>query len=434
MEKPKTPTEAIRSALQVERHKDGTLTDPNSPGLRLVASPNSKSWIYRYRNPEGKLKQIKLGDYTSAFGLKEARAAWAKQKAIKDDPDRGDPREELKAKVKAKKAASAESKRKAYSLKDLCDEYVNYLESNPKKKKGGGEVLRMFETDVYPKYGSKPALEVTRSDIIAIVEAIKTRPKKGTSKGVGAPRIASMVHSYLHAAFGYADGRKLPEGFNPARFNKHQSANIIPKHVSRNRALNELELRKFLPWLPTCSMSKNTKDVLMLTLLTGARSGECVAVEWSEVDLNSGTWYQPPEKTKNGKPHEVMLSSQAVQLLQSRKHDGERFVFPSRLTDRHIRQHSVVYDVSYKRDSLDIPQWSAHDLRRTVLTGLARMGCPRVVQDRIANHVDTSIAAIYDRHTYDKEAREWLQKWADYLDELKIPLPENVREFKRDAA
>lgn len=56
--------------------------------------------------------------------------------------------------------------------------------------------------------------------------------------------------------------------------------------------------------------------------------------------------------------------------------------------------------------------WTVHDLRRTAATGLAKLGCPRVVQDRILNHVDGSVSAIYDRHRYDEEAREWLQKWA----------------------
>jgi len=39
-----------------------------------------------------------------------------------------------------------------------------------------------------------------------------------------------------------------------------------------------------------------------------------------------------------------------------------------------------------------------HDLGRTVATGLAKLRCPGVVQDRILNHVDSSVAAIYDRH------------------------------------
>lgn len=68
-------------------------------------------------------------------------------------------------------------------------------------------------------------------------------------------------------------------------------------------------------------------------------------------------------------------------------------------------------------DPIEVP-WTVHDLRRTVATGLAKLGCPRVVQDRILNHVDSSVSAIYDQHRYDAEARDWLQKWADYLEAL----------------
>jgi len=64
--------------------------------------------------------------------------------------------------------------------------------------------------------------------------------------------------------------------------------------------------------------------------------------------------------------------------------------------------------------------WTVHDLRRTAATGLAKLGCPRVVQDRILNHVDSLVSAIYDRHRCDAEARAWLQKWADYLEALTV--------------
>jgi len=66
----------------------------------------------------------------------------------------------------------------------------------------------------------------------------------------------------------------------------------------------------------------------------------------------------------------------------------------------------------------DLRAGTVHDLRRTAATGLAKLGCPRVVQDRILNHVDGSVSAIYDRHRYHAEARAWLQKWADYPDAL----------------
>ena len=58
--------------------------------------------------------------------------------------------------------------------------------------------------------------------------------------------------------------------------------------------------------------------------------------------------------------------------------------------------------------------------RRTVATGLAKLGCPRVVQDRILNHVGSSVSAIHDRHRYDVESRLWLQRCADCLDALTV--------------
>jgi len=61
-----------------------------------------------------------------------------------------------------------------------------------------------------------------------------------------------------------------------------------------------------------------------------------------------------------------------------------------------------------------------HDLSRTASTGRARIGCPRVVQDRILNHIDHSVSAIYDQHRYDAEARSWLQKRADELEALTV--------------
>ena len=70
-----------------------------------------------------------------------------------------------------------------------------------------------------------------------------------------------------------------------------------------------------------------------------------------------------------------------------------------------------------RADPIEIP-WTVHDLRRTVATGLAKLGCPRVVQDRILNHVGSSVSAIYDRHRYDAEARVWLQKRVDHCDAL----------------
>jgi hypothetical protein len=66
-----------------------------------------------------------------------------------------------------------------------------------------------------------------------------------------------------------------------------------------------------------------------------------------------------------------------------------------------------------------IAPWSAHDLRRTTLTGMARLGVPPIVLGHVANHRTTTRAgvtlAVYSQYSYGREKREALDQWADRL-------------------
>jgi integrase len=94
--------------------------------------------------------------------------------------------------------------------------------------------------------------------------------------------------------------------------------------------------------------------------------------------------------------------------------------------EQHVGQKALgLAQYEARKETKDEPRadpievaWTIHDFRRTAATGLAKLGCPRVVQVRILNHVDGWVSAIYDRHRYDAEAWVWLQKWADYLEAL----------------
>ena len=72
------------TALEFERHKEGTLLDGRCPGLRLEATAKKRSWIYRYRLHGGRLRQIKLGEFNHLTPLAKAREKWAEQKKIRD--------------------------------------------------------------------------------------------------------------------------------------------------------------------------------------------------------------------------------------------------------------------------------------------------------------------------------------------------------------
>lgn len=403
------------TVLDVKRHSSGTLADahPNR-GLRLVANKNgTKTWFYRYRSTtdsytdkQGKaqfrLKQIKLGNFP-AMGLGEARNAFQEQKGIRDDVTKGDPRlvqEDEQAKIRKKSERAKEAR---YTVAHLIEEYLIEHIELARALKGQLEARRMMERDVIPALGNMSARDVRRSQIHQLIQKIATR----------APRIAQMVKTELNGAFEHAikAGRLSDDFSNPTLGVK------APKQVRRSRAFTDAELATFQAWLLTSELSQSIKDALTLMLLTGCRGGEVVSAEWDHIDLDRGEWRIP--KTKNGLSHTVYLSRQSAYLLKERLGVHNRFVFPSPNKKGYsIRQHALVWGISRHRGNSGLAHWTSHDLRRSVGTGLGRIHCPRVVQDRILNHVDTSIAGIYDRHGYDDEARKWWQIWADHLDAI----------------
>ena len=80
----------------------------------------------------------------------------------------------------------------------------------------------------------------------------------------------------------------------------------------------------------------------------------------------------------------------------------------------------VVAQTLYRvQDRFGIAHFTAHDLRRTALTGMAQLGVAPIVLGHIANHRTTTKAgmtlSVYVQHAYEKEKREALELWADRL-------------------
>lgn len=302
----------------------------------------------------------------------------------------------------------AAQRQAAYTLEDMVNEYIKEVLD---KQKRGGESARILRQDLLPVLGYRPAIQITRRELQDEV----LRPKMAK-----APRVATQLLSRIRCAYAYAvEQGRLPDDFMPPTLGIKGAP-----QVRRKRVLTDGELATFLRWLPHSPYSRTVREALSLVLLTGCRSGEVVAGLWRDIDLERGVW--TIRETKNGEPHDVMLPQQAVELLKSRQGMDQVYVFPTPRGGRHVAQKVLGFAQYYARrsdgdkpaaDPIEVP-WTIHDLRRTAATGLAKLGCPRVVQDRILNHVDTSVAAIYDQHRYDAEARVWLQKWADHLEAL----------------
>ena len=105
-------------------------------------------------------------------------------------------------------------------------------------------------------------------------------------------------------------------------------------------------------------------------------------------------WWQMPGKpqgawpgTKNGRDHRVWLSEPAQALIHVK------------------RVGSTASGALLKRlvAELGIERATPHDLRRTCLTWITRLGFGRDAMDRIANHRTSTVTDVYDRHGYADE-------------------------------
>lgn len=399
-------TPAIIAAMAPGRE----LADRDNPGLRVRCNASgTRTFFYRYRATDGALRQIKLGEF-GAMTLAGARSALQKKKLEREQGV--DPQvEKRRARVQATQARDA-TRAASYTVADLIEDYIA---EDLGKQKRGVEGERMLRRELLPKLGHRPAATLTRRELLEEV----IRPTM-----VRAPRVATQLLSRIRCAYAHGlEQCRLPDD--------HVSPTVGIKgasQVRRKRAFGDGELATFLRWLPHSPYSQAIRDSMMLSLLTAARSGEVVASRWSDIDFEHATWVQ--HETKNDAPHTVMLSRQAIDLLKYRRELDPVYVFPSpKRRNQHINQKAMGLAQYTARQSVDgtaaadplAAGWTVHDLRRSVATGLARLGCPRVVQDRILNHVDNSIGAIYDVHTYDGEAKQWLQRWADHLTVLTVP-------------
>ena len=415
-------------------------------GLRVsCGSTGLRSFFYRYLSPEtGKLTQLKLGTYP-ALNLAQARIVLMKLKALRATGVC--PKAEQERELEREKAAETQRLQllkdadftlgemvELYLTEIIEDRFVTDHKSGEKKRvagarkpKGQSETRRTLYGDAVRVLGHKIASEVTRRDVVDMVKQVLDR---------GANVQAGNVLRELSAAYEYAIGiGKFRDDFaNPALLAKAslRVTKVKLNSVRGKRALSDKELKLLLAWLPGSGFSVTQKNILRLTLWTGCRTGEVCLAEWDDVDLDKGVWHM--RDSKNGAERYVQLPTQATSFLSHLKLSTGKYLFPSMRTGLPIQQKSlsetkwhlknpdrVKGGDSYKPHQLwltTIADWSPHDLRRTVRTGLSRLGCPNEVAEAVLGHSRKGIEGTYDLHGYEAECRVWLQKWADHLGAL----------------
>ena len=157
--------------------------------------------------------------------------------------------------------------------------------------------------------------------------------------------------------------------------------------------------------------------IVEVLALTGQRRDEVTRMAWVEIDEASRTWRIPAARCKNGKAHLVHLSEPVWNIIQQ-MHRTEDIVFAT--SGKKPFQNFTRAKRAIDRRS-GVKGWCLHDFRRTAVSGMARLGVPPHVADKILNHQSgtiSGVAAVYQRHEFLAERREALDRWGQYVSDL----------------
>lgn len=359
-------------------------------GVRVFPG-GGKSFFFVYQF-QGKNQRLTLGKFPE-MTLAEARRKHAEARSM---IEKGfNP-------VKVDQVAKREES-ESPTIVHLSDEYIEKW-AKPRKR-SWDEDQRILFKDVIPAWGDMKAKNVTRRDVITLLDRIVER---------GSPISANRTLAVIRRMFNFGVERSMLE-ITPC-----MGVRAPSQENQRDRMLTETEIKAFWNGLPQSKMDPGTKLAFKLILITGQRAGEVVNAQWSEIDQAGGWWSIPAEKAKNKLQHRIPLSRFAMdELTKIKELSGESsWLFPSPRGDNPIDETSLGHAMRKNLLLFGIENFTPHDLRRTAASHMTGMGIPRLVVSKILNHVESGITAVYDRHSYDNEKKTALDAWGEKLESI----------------
>lgn len=287
------------NALQIKR-----LAEPgyylDGGGLYLqVTGGGAKSWIFTY-TLKGKTREMGLGPL-DFVGLAEARVLAHEARKLKHEGI--DPIEHRKA----MKVVEVLEEAKGITFDDAIDAYIEANKSAWRNEKHAKQWKTSLSTYASPHMGSLAVADVGTDQILKALQPI------WGSKVVTATRVRGRIENVLD----WATARGYRQGDNPARWTGHLDK-ILPakakvKLVKHHAALPYAGLPVFMRKL--AELDSLSSKALTFTILTAARTGEVLGLEWDEIDLEQKVWTVPAERMKGKKEHRVPLSQAAIDIL-----------------------------------------------------------------------------------------------------------------------
>ncbi len=254
--------------------------------------------------------------------------------------------------------------------------------------------------------GSRPIGAVRRTDVLRLADSI--------SRG-----IAEQVLAILSSCFNWCYEREWIET-NPAR----NRMKLTGGRRVRYRSLADEELVKL--WRTFEAEQDPHFGAFQMLAYTGARRREVTGMEWRELNLEASTWTLPAARRKTGRkdpePFVIALPPAAIEVIRRQPVlEGSPHVFWGRRDRRPFDFGSAL--ITRVRKAAGIADWRLHDVRRTVRSGMARLGISQAVAEMCLGHLMAKggLVKVYDQHSYEVEKREAWLKWAAHVDAITRP-------------
>ena len=363
------------------------------------------------------------------MALSKAREAAA---AIMGDVAKGrNPAAERKDAAAAERAKRT---RDRLTLRVLIDDW-NRLHLAARRPSYAAEAVRALHY-AFANHLDSAAEDLDRTTIVRALDVLTRRRVRKSGKPKGAA-MTGRTAAYGRAAFAWAVKR------GAVHANPFAALPVAKSVAKRERVLTDDEIGEI--WRAASDAVSPYGAIIRLLILTGQRRGEVAGMHWGEISDDLTIWTLPGERTKNGATHMVPLSAPARELLRDLlpEHENEAkrvmhqrraigaLVLPGAVgtafagwskakaaLDNAMLAARAEAAASAGTTSAQLVAWSVHDLRRTVATGLQRLGVRLEVTEAVLNHISGSrggIAGVYQRHDWATEKRAALDAWAGHL-------------------
>lgn len=365
--------------------KDVVYWDVNCPGFGVKVTPKGRKVfvvLYRTAGAGSRLRKYTIGTF-GRVTLNQARVTAQKVFVAKlDGRDLAAEKKEFRSRMVADRIADL--------LEAFIAQHVSQNRSAP-------EISRMLRREIGSSWGNRSVHEISKRDVIDVVTAIEQR---------GAPIAANKALKAIKTFFRWCVGRAILDQ-SPAA-----DVPLPAKEMARDRVLDDNELAQII--LAARQIGGPYSGIVEMLALTGQRREEVARCTWDEIEIGPRTWKLSSARTKNAKAHEIYLSDPVMAVLSRAKKTGE-FVFSR-------SGNASFQDFSPAKRELDqlsnVTGWRLHDLRRTCVSGMARLGIAPHVADKILNHQNgtiSGVAAVYQRHDFLVERKQALKLWGAYV-------------------